>query len=170
MSLKTTHLIFVIGLILLIGIGVCQFSGFEDAPTRRGSVQIRSGTLEGLILEKKTGLTPDAKEVSVTIILSKLPSAFFDYYDHDKKAIVLDLYDTRVGESQLDTIAEYPITGSKVENTQIDLNKEVAGLKPDFRDVVRVMFYSKYGLYYDIEEEFGVLNLKFKSPVISPTS
>lgn len=147
--------------LFVVNMAIAQFTGFEDAPTRRGISSVRSGTLEGLYIERTAGETPDAKEVSITFILSKLPSAFFDYYDPEEKAIILDLYDTRVGESELDSLKEFPITSSRIEDTQIDLNKDIAGLKPDFRDVVRVFLYSPYDFRYRIEEEFGILNLTF---------
>ena len=139
-----------------------QFTGFEDAPTRRGSANVKTGTLEGLFLEKKVGPTPDVKDITITFVVSELASAFFDYYDPVKNCIILDLYGMKVGESNLDSIAEYPITMSKVEDTQIDLNKDIQGFKPDFRDVVRISLYTRYDISYEIEEEFGVINLKFK--------
>jgi hypothetical protein len=161
MFLKNVFIILFIALFLTVNSGLCQFSGFEDAPTRRGTASVHSGTLEGLFLEKMEGETPDAKEVTITFVISKLASAFFDHYDKEKKAIIVDLYDTRVGESQLDTINEHPIKGSKVEDTQVDLNKDIAGLRPDLRDVVRIYLYSDFAIPYEIEEEFGVVNLKF---------
>ncbi len=142
--------------------GFGQFIGFEDAPTQRGNVQRGAGTLEGMVVEKRVGATPDEKDVTITFILTEMPSAFFDYYDLEKKAVVLDLYDVEVGESAIDTLKEHPITHSYLEQTQVDLNKEVAGLKPDLRTVVRITLFTPYNLSYAIEEEFGVVTLKFK--------
>jgi len=61
-----------------------------------------------------------------------------------------------VGESSLDTINEHPIKGSKVEDTQVDLNKDIAGLRPDLRDVVRIYLYTDFVIPYEIEEEFPI--------------
>ena len=91
-----------------------------------------------------------------------MPSAFFDYYDDKRKSIVLDLYDVKMGESAIDSLKEHPILGSSVEETQVDLNKDVEGLKPDLRDVIRVSLRTNFNFEYDVEEEFGVVTLKFK--------
>jgi len=121
-----------------------------------------SGTLEGVVVEIKEGETPDEKNVNIVFLLSKMTSVFFDQYDAEKKAIVLDLYDTKLGESPIDSVIQFPIKTSHIEQTEIDLNKEVEGLRPDLRDVVRIALFSDYNVPYQVEEEFGVINLRFK--------
>ncbi len=156
--------VFTICMVLLVNNAISQFSSFVDAPTRRVTVNLNSGALEGLIVESTPGEKSDEKEVVITFIFTKLPSVFFDNYEPDEKAIILDFYDTRIGESPLDTVLEHPIFSSQVENTQIDLNKDVAGLRPDMRDIVRIKLFTNFPMTkdYNVEEKFGVINLTFK--------
>lgn len=156
------NFLFALVIFTFIGVTHAQFEEFEDAPTRSGSVKLGSGTLEGVALEVKDGDNKEEKLFNFVFLLTKLTSVFFDHYDPDKKAIVLDLYDTRLGESPIDSIVEFPIKGIKVEQTEVDLNKDVEGMRPDLRDVVRIHLYTDYGFTYEVEEEFGVINLRFK--------
>ena len=100
--------------------------------------------------------------MSVVYLLTESPSAYFNYYDEAKKAVVFDFYDTRIGDSPIEPIRESPFTNSTVELFKQDLNKDVEGLKPDIRDVVRVTLFTKYDLNYDVQEDAGVITMSFK--------
>jgi hypothetical protein len=135
---------------------------FPDAPTRTKDEEGVICTIEGVQFTKKPGPTEGSKELSIVFLLTEKPSAYFNYYDPVKKAVVFDFYDTHIGESIMDPIHEYPITNSTVELFKLDLNKDVAGLKPDVRDVVRVSLFTAYDLEYDIQEDYGVITMNFK--------
>lgn len=132
-----------------------------DAPTRTSDQEGANCTIEGVQVLKKTG-DQGEKDVSIVFLLTRKPSVYFNYYDPVKKAIVFDFYDTHIGKSLLDTVHEAPITTSTLELSQIDLNKDVAGLKPDFRDVVRVSLYTPYKFDYDVQEDEGIITMSFK--------
>ena len=135
---------------------------FPDAPTRTKDEEGVICTIEGVQFTKKPGPTEGSKELSIVFLLTEKPSAYFNYYDPIKKAVVFDFYDTHIGESIMEPIHEHPITNSTVELFKLDLNKDVAGLKPDVRDVVRVSLFSVYDLEYDIQEDYGVITMNFK--------
>jgi hypothetical protein len=133
----------------------------EDAPTRTEEEEGIICTIEGVQFSKRE--TADKiKELSIVFLLTEKPSAYFNYYDPVKKAIVFDFYDTHIGESIMDPIHEDPITNSTVELFKLDLNKDVGGLKADIRDVVRVTLFTKYDLEYDVQEDYGVITMSFK--------
>ncbi|MDQ2999634.1 MAG: hypothetical protein M3Y08_00025 [Fibrobacterota bacterium] len=135
---------------------------FPDAPTRTKEEEGIICTIEGVQFTKKPGPTEGSKELSIVFLLTEKPSAYFNYYDPVKKAVVFDFYDTHIGESIMDPIHEHPITNSTVELFKLDLNKDVAGLRPDIRDVVRVSLFSVYDLEYDIQEDYGVITMNLK--------
>jgi hypothetical protein len=135
---------------------------FPDAPTRTKDEEGVICTIEGVQFTKKPGPSEGSKELSIVFLLTEKPSAYFNYYDPVKKAVVFDFYDTHIGESIMEPIHEYPITNSTVELFKLDLNKDVAGLKPDVRDVVRVSLFTAYDLEYDIQEDYGVITMNFK--------
>lgn len=133
----------------------------DDAPTRTEDEQGIICTIEGVQFSKREG-DDKSKELSIVFLLTEKPSAYFNYYDPVKKAVVFDFYDTHIGESIMDPIHEDPITNSTVELFKLDLNKDVAGLKPDIRDVVRVSLFTKYDFEYDVQEDYGVITMSFK--------
>ena len=135
---------------------------FQDAPTRTKEEQGIICTIEGVQFSMKPGPTEGSKELSVVYLLTETPSAYFNYYDAVKKAVVFDFYDTHLGESIMEPIHEHPITNSTIELFKLDLNKDVEGLKPDIRDVVRVSLFTPFDLEYDIQEDFGVITMNFK--------
>ncbi len=135
---------------------------FPDAPTRSTEEQGIICTIEGVQFTKKDGPTEGSKELTVVFLLTEKPSAYFNYYDPVKKAVVFDFYDTRIGESIMDPIHEHPITNSTVELFKLDLNKDVQGLRPDIRDVVRVSLMTPYDLEYELQEDYGVITMNFK--------
>jgi len=135
---------------------------FADAPTRSKEEQGIICTIEGVQFNKKAGPTEGSKDLSVVFLLTQKPSAYFNYYDNVKKAVVFDFYDTHIGESIMEQIHEAPITNSTVELFKLDLNKDVEGLKPDVRDVVRVSLFTPYDIEYEVQEDFGVITMNFK--------
>jgi hypothetical protein len=135
---------------------------FPDAPTRTKEEEGIICTIEGVQFTKKAGPTEGSKELSIVFLLTEKPSAYFNYYDPVKKAVVFDFYDTHIGESIMEPIHEHPITNSTVELFKLDLNKDVAGLRPDIRDVVRVSLFTEFDLEYEIQEDYGVITMNLK--------
>ncbi len=136
----------------------------EDAHTKKSSLATKSGRFEGLFLE--TNLNWGSKELSISFLFSEEPSygiTYFSFYDSTIKAIVLDFYDSFIGESILDSIQEFPIQSCKVEQYKVDLNKGISGLKPDYRDVVRIKLFSDYDIPIRVfQNNFNVIQLSLE--------
>jgi hypothetical protein len=156
------YLLFTLSCILPASAQYEDLVDFPDAPTRTKEEEGVICTIEGVQFTKKPGPSEGSKELSIVFLLTEKPSAYFNYYDPVKKAVVFDFYDTHIGESIMEPIHEHPITNSTVELFKLDLNKDVAGLRPDIRDVVRVSLFSAYDLEYDIQEDYGVITMNFK--------
>ena len=158
---QKTWLLATIALSLFAGLSHAQYEDFLDAPTQTMEDTVGC-TIEGVQFEKKVGKTPDEKELTILFLLTEHPSAYFNYYDVAKKAIVFDFYDTKIGSSIMEPIKEHPITNSSIEQMRVDLNKDVGGLRPDWRDVVRVTLHTPYDIEFDINEDYGIISFKFK--------
>ncbi len=142
-------------------ISYAQYEDFLDAPTRTPEEAVTC-TIEGVQFEKKIGASPDQKDLTLLFLLTERPSAYFNYYDAVKKAVIFDFYDTRIGTSIMEPIHEHPISNSTIEQMTVDLNKDVAGLRPDLRDMVRVNLFTPYDFDYSVQEDFGVISVNFK--------
>ena len=132
-----------------------------DAPTRTQADQGVICTLEGVQVSKKEG-EKGVSDMSIVFLLTEKPSAYFHGYDAAKKAVVFDFYDTHIGESPIEPITQDPFTNSTIEKSTIDLNKDVEGLKPDIRDLVRVTLYTPFEFQYDVQEDESVITMNFK--------
>ncbi len=139
-----------------------------DAPTRTPAEKGMICTIEGVqYVTQPSQKEKGGKEISIMFLLTKRPSAYFNYYDAQKKAVVFDFYDTHVGQSIMTPIHDPPFTNSTIQSLKVDLNKDVEGLKPDIRDVVRVSLFTPYDLQYDVQDDESVIAMNFKwSPAI----
>ncbi|MBF0432309.1 MAG: hypothetical protein HQK83_13575 [Fibrobacteria bacterium] len=137
---------------------------YEDVTTKKSNVKAHTGKFEGIFVEKVGDNI--AKSVTISFLFSDEPyygTTFFDYYDTTARALTLDFYDFKLGGSIIESVNEFPILRTEVEEMKIDLNKDVQGFQPDVRNVVRVRFFSDYHFPYDIGvDEFNMLTLKFK--------
>ncbi|MBF0430115.1 MAG: leucine-rich repeat domain-containing protein [Fibrobacteria bacterium] len=135
-----------------------------DARTRKSTSKIVLGRFEGFFIEEQGEDT--AKDVSINFIFSDEPimgTTLCDYYDSTKKAIVLDFYDNRLGNSTPGTVTEYPITRTEIKELILDLNEGIEGLEPDIRQVVRIIFYTPFNFPYEIGmDEFNTIAFQFK--------
>ncbi len=141
-----------------------QYEDLVDAPDAPTITKDEKGifcTIEGVVMET-TDTGDEGKEVKIIYLLTEKPSAYFSYYDAEKKALIFDFYDTRIGSSIIEPIQVDPITTSSVELFKVDLNKDVAGLRPDMRDVVRVSLQTPYDINYEVHEDYGVITMSFK--------
>jgi hypothetical protein len=142
------------------------FAQYEDLSNLAGSSSNSSAAKQVCTLQNvRTTKTVDDKGVntnSVAFTFSGKPSVYFNYYDAQKKAVVFDFYDAHIGKNLLSTVTEAPITGSTVDSTQIDLNKDTKGLQPDIRDVVRVTMFTPYDLEYEVQDNSTVVTMNFK--------
>lgn len=134
---------------------------FDDAKTRRSTVTITSGQIQGIFTERlrSSGDGP----LNLVFLFSQEPVyglTYFTYYDSLEKAIVIDFFDTRIGESLLDPVKEFPIRGSSIEHLRIDMNKNIEGLHPDWRDMVRIRLYCDYAVPVKLyQDDFNMVNL-----------
>lgn len=133
---------------------------FEDANTRTNTSMALSRKFEGVYVDRIYGL--ENKRIELIFIFSSIPTAYIDYYDTLNNVVVLEFYDIKIGESLIDSIVEYPIITTKVEETTYDLNKDVTGFKPDVRDIFRFKIYLEYQHPYTVTlDEFNTIKFSF---------
>jgi len=125
----------------------------------RKNLDIKSGRLEGIILEK------EEKKAILSFIFSEEPElglSYFVEYDSSEEVLFIDFYNTELGESSLDTIYEPPILMSMVKTFEVDLNKDIEEFEPDVRNVVRVIFYPQRQFNYEMNvNNFGILEMEY---------
>lgn len=134
---------------------------FEDANTRRSTHINPIGEFEGIFVDD-TYIDLESKTVEITFIFSHSPSAYISHYDSLTNKIVLELYDTKIGNSIIDHASEYPITKTTIQEMEYDLNDGIDGLEPDIRKIVRVELNTICEFPHEVYlDKFSMIVLKF---------
>jgi hypothetical protein len=135
---------------------------YEDAITRRTGQEYQLGIFEGFYVDTKYKYI-DSKTVEIYFILENLPSAYFESYDSINNILTIEFYDVMLGESQINSIYEYPILKTECSDGSVDLNEGVVGFAPDVRKMTKLKFFFKYKIDYTFTmDEYYLFHLKFK--------
>jgi hypothetical protein len=115
--------------------------------------------LLGIQLDEKQGATEEEKLTDISFIFIDQPSA---YYHHRKENLLtIEFYDAVLGEEELPAIDQPPFTSCKILQDKVDVNKDIEGLAPDLKDVVRIELTIEEGIEMDLTltDDFNVISL-----------
>lgn len=125
-------------------------SGFQNA------------IIEGVQLTAEPGSQPDEKIIAGYFIFRDKPSSYFYEVKLKEKKLIFEFNDTRVGTSPVPTVSESPIKGFTIEQGKIDVNKAVKGLKPEWHDLIRVVFDLEAVPEVHVNDEYSIISFSFK--------
>jgi hypothetical protein len=125
-------------------------SGFQNA------------IIEGVQLTAEPGSQPDEKIIAGYFIFRDKPSSYFYEVKLKEKKLIFEFNDTRVGSSPVPTASELPIKGFIIEQGKIDVNKAVKGLKPEWHDLIRVVFDLEAVPEVHVNDEYSIISFSFK--------
>lgn len=125
-------------------------SGFQNA------------IIEGVQLTAEPGAVPDEKVVAGYFIFRDKPSSYFYEVKLKEKKLIFEFNDTKVGSSPVPTASESPIRGFIIEQGKIDVNKAVKGLKPEWHDLIRVVFDLDAVPEVHVNDEYSIISFSFK--------
>ena len=139
----------------------------SDAPifasTSGGSESnVQNAIIEGVQLTAEPGALPDEKVVAGYFIFRDKPSSYFYEVKLREKKLIFEFNDTRVGASPVPTASEPPIKGFVIEQGKIDVNKAVKGLKPEWHDLIRVIFDLDAVPDVHVNDEYSIISFSFK--------
>ena len=115
--------------------------------------------LIGIQVDEKEGATPDEKLTDVSYIFIDQPSAYYNSFREN--VLTIDFYDAVLGEEELPNIEQSPFTLCDISQTKIDVNKDIEGLAPDLKDVVRVTLNvdPEVKIDFTLTDDFNVISL-----------
>ncbi len=123
----------------------------------------QNAVLEGIQLSSEKGSAPDELIVSCFFIFRDKPSSYFYETKPKEKKIVFEFNDTEKGASPVPSAKEPPIEGFRIEETKIDINKDVQGLRPEWHDVLRVTMFMDPGVpEITVKDEYSIISFSFK--------
>jgi hypothetical protein len=125
---------------------------------------VQNAVLEGVQLSADSAATGKAGEmlVSCYFIFMDKPTSYFYEVRKKTKQLVFEFNDTRLGNSPINSIEQAPIDGFKVEQKQVDINKTVRGLKPEWHTQVSIVFNLSAIPFLNITEQYSVVSFNYK--------
>ena len=142
-------------------------NGYSESTEMSASASIDEGgfqnaIIEGVQLTAEPGSMPDEKIISGYFIFRDKPSSYFYEVKLREKKLIFEFNDTRVGSSPVPTASEPPIKGFIIEQGKIDVNKAVKGLKPEWHDLIRVVFDLDAVPEVHVNDEYSIISFSFK--------
>src|SRR3989339_926862 len=115
--------------------------------------------LVGIQVDEKPGASENEKLTDISFIFVDKPSAY--YHNYKDGVLTIDFYDAQMGEEKLPDITQAPFSGSTIGIDKIDVNKDIEGMQPLFKDIVRVTLPVLQGLDIDftMADDFNVVTL-----------
>jgi len=123
---------------------------------------VQNAIIEGVQITTEQGETSDEKLVSVYFIFRDKPSSYFWEIKPRENKVVFEFHDTKTGTSPVPSITELPIKSFNIEEGKIDINKDVRGLKPEWRDRIKVIFSMEAIPEIHVNDEFSIVSFSFK--------
>jgi hypothetical protein len=115
--------------------------------------------LIGIQVDEKQGATPDEKLTDLSFIFIDQPSAYYNSFRDN--VLTIDFYDAILGEEALPKIEQPPFTLCDISQTKIDVNKDIEGMAPELKDVVRITLNvdPKIKMDFTLTDDFNVISL-----------
>lgn len=138
------------------------FSAANPVGNRTEESGFQNAIIEGVQLTAEPGAVPDEKIIAGYFIFRDKPSSYFYEVKLKEKKLIFEFNDTKVGSSPVPSASESPIKGFVIEQGKIDVNKEVKGLKPEWHDLIRVVFDLEAVPMVHVNDEYSIISFSFK--------
>jgi hypothetical protein len=115
--------------------------------------------LVGVQVDEKPGATEKEKLTDVAFIFTGKPSAY--YHTYKDNILTIDFFDAEPGEEKLPDITQAPFTGCTITKDKVDVNKDIEGMEPLLKDIVRVTLpvQKDISIDYTLADDFNVVTL-----------
>jgi hypothetical protein len=123
---------------------------------------VQNAVIEGIQITTDKGSTPDEKIVSGYFIFRDKPSHYFYETKLREKKIVFEFNDTKTGSSPVPSVMESPIKGFTIVSDKVDVNSDVKGLKPEYHNLIRVVFDMEGIPDIRVNDEYSIITFSFK--------
>lgn len=123
---------------------------------------VQNAIIEGIQITAEKSEIADEKVVSGYFIFRDKPSSYFYEIKLREKKIVFEFNDTKTGSSPVPSVSESPIKGFTIVSDKVDANKEVKGLKPEYHNLIRVIFDLEGVPEIHVNDEYSIITFSFK--------
>jgi len=119
--------------------------------------------IEGLQFTSEPTDVEDEIMVNCYFIFRDKPTSFFYEVNRKENKLVFEFADARTGSSPVSADEQSPIKGITVEELQVDANKEIKGLNPEWHNYTRItMDLSHIPVISVSEEASTIISFRYK--------
>jgi len=117
--------------------------------------------IEGLQFSSEPGSTEDEVIISCFFIFRDTPSSYFYDLNRKDKKLVFEFADARTGFSPIRVDEQSPITGIVIEELQVDANKEIKGLNPEWHNYIRITMNLSHIPIVTVSDEHNIISFRY---------
>jgi len=129
---------------------------------RKETSEFQDAVIEGLQVSTEQGKTSDEVLVTCYFIFRDKPTSYFYDINRKERKLVFEFLDARTGTSPLAAVSQHPLREVVIEESQIDANKDIKGLSPEWHDMIRITFYVDYLPAFSVTDEANIVSFKYK--------
>jgi hypothetical protein len=132
------------------------------APSAGPVNPVQNAVIEGIQVSSEPSKEANENIVTCYFIFRDKPSSYFYEVKRKTNKLVFEFNDTQKGSSPVASQKLPPIEGFELEQTKIDVNKDVKGLNPEWHDMVSVTFSLSAIPKINVADEYNVISFNFK--------
>ena len=123
----------------------------------------QDAVIEGLqfIVEPAAGVEDEITVTCYFIFRDKPTSYFYDLNRKDKK-LIFEFADARTGSAPVRVDEQSPIKGITIEELQVDANKEIKGLNPEWHNYIRITMELEHVPVVSVSDESSIVSFRYK--------
>lgn len=135
---------------------------FADEQKDEKKSKVENAILEGIQLTAEPSENGTDSIISCYFIFRDNPSSYFFNTNLKEKTIVFEFNDAVQGVAPLTSQELKPLKGFRIETEKVNANEEIAGLKPDWHDIMKVTFFCEAIPVLSVKDEYSVISFSFK--------
>ncbi|MDR0307779.1 MAG: hypothetical protein LBI42_13210 [Chitinispirillales bacterium] len=124
--------------------------------------EFQDAVIEGLQFSSEPGGTEDEVIISCYFIFRDKPTSYFYDLNRKDKKLVFEFADARTGSSPVQVTEQSPIKGIVIEEMQVDANKEIKGLNPEWHNYIRVTMNLSHIPVISVSDEQNIISFKYR--------
>jgi len=129
---------------------------------RKELSEFQDAIIEGLQVSTEKGATADEVIVTCYFIFRDKPTSYFYDVDRKERKVTFEFVDARTGSSPIAALEQAPIKEIVIDEDQVDANKEIKGLNPEWHDMIRITFHLEYIPVISVSDESNIISFKYK--------
>ena len=129
---------------------------------RRETSEFQDAVIEGLQVSTEQGKTSDEVIVTCYFIFRDRPTSYFYDINRKEKRLVFEFVDARTGTSPIAALHQPPLKEIIIEESQVDANKDIKGLNPEWHDMIRITFELELLPAFSVTDEANIISFNYK--------